>query len=730
MRRRPLMPFLILVALLMATAATALADSQPPLGEPGLKAEYTIVREGALPAAVVRSFQVQLGRVESQAGKACQWLRLQATLMNREQLAVWLLTERYPAESLAEAAPDCVRYLLQEGTSEPLEFRHRFTGKPVLPVLGAWKHLFPHAVRTAEQKNSRDESLPPLVELLGHRYRRMALEHATAIAEPPAAGVLQLLPDVLIGVPHNTRQADETRRYDGSDYTLVPLTQSDYAQAIEAGMNCLFVERAELPWVENRDVFYWGVGGADVRYPSCLYRSNYLGLALFIDEPAVHTRDLVIRPQLAKEPSLRKGLSPQEMFVAFQGEFRKAKYEGAAQSLLRGLAARSDVALGTMDFLQANLYSWETMISSSAFQLTEGGSAPPSFLVFEPPGFVGTRKTLPEMDMVYGCQIPTDDPNHLASILNGFLRGAARASQRGWGTSIYGAVDRADTFGQFTHAYDLGAVGFFFWDCAQSACVPWSECLALARHLRAHAERYPERNLERLRNAAEIAVLLPPGYDLGHVHMGRGLLWGLGELNLERHNAQGVAYRTVMHHAFTEIERALRLGVAFDVVWDLPGLTLSGYREVVRIREDGKVEVTSADHTTLLDGPRPPQRPEGQPPTLALELSPEEGSAPATISARACVVEGSAPVYYTTGTNDQGICWNTAVLWELFGPEDEDYRSLPPRGTPPRVADDATTSHVTCEFRLDRPGTYRLRAATVDTAGRTAVVWKTITVRP
>ena len=41
---------------------------------------------------------------------------------------------------------------------------------------------------------------------------------------------------------------------------------------------------------------------------------------------------------------------------------------------------------------------------------------------------------------------------------------------------------------------------------------------------------------------------------------------------------------------FTEIERCLRLGVAFDLLWDLDVLRLDGYREVVRVREDGRVE--------------------------------------------------------------------------------------------------------------------------------------------
>jgi hypothetical protein len=42
-------------------------------------------------------------------------------------------------------------------------------------------------------------------------------------------------------------------------------------------------------------------------------------------------------------------------------------------------------------------------------------------------------------------------------------------------------------------------------------------------------------------------------------------------LNLERTNAVGVTYRRVMAAFFTEIERYLRLGVTFDLLWDLPG---------------------------------------------------------------------------------------------------------------------------------------------------------------
>ena len=105
--------------------------------------------------------------------------------------------------------------------------------------------------------------------------------------------------------------------------------------------------------------------------------------------------------------------------------------------------------------------------------------------------------------------------------------------------SIYGQVHRADAFWLQTHAYDLGARHFHYWDNYQLACVPYGEVLALSRNLSAHAESHPHRNLDELRNAAEIVILLPPGYNLGHVEMGRGNLWGVGELNLERRNREG-----------------------------------------------------------------------------------------------------------------------------------------------------------------------------------------------
>lgn len=391
------------------------------------------------------------------------------------------------------------------------------------------------------------------------------------------------------------------------------------------------------------------------------------------------------------------------------------------------LAARPDVDLGDMHFAQQNLFTWETMAANSAYELSQDPQVPEAF-VFEPPGRIGTRRTLPEMDMTYGVQIRPDDPAAFTSILYGFLRGAARLTHKTWGVSIYGQVQQEDTFWWLTHAYDLGATRFFFWDNARLATVPFGEVLALSRHLRTYANMHPRRDLSELNQQAEVAILLPPGYNLGHVYMGRGPLWGIHELNLERTNHQGVTYRTVMSNFFVEIERCIKLGVGFDLLWDLPGLNLQGYRETVRIREDGKVEVDAAGKHTVLAGHRVPPRAPGVPPALAVTLSGVPTAEGLEISARAHVVETSAPVYYTFGAAPDGIVYNNVVEWELYGPNAEDHQFLTSDHPTPAPSLKGSVWDVHTSLKPAQPGQYRLRAATVDTVGRTTVVWKSLVV--
>lgn len=707
-------------ATVIMLACLGLTTAAEPLGPAGSQASYVFDSTTAPRPATVRQVSLILGPTELLTEGSFQWLQLDVAKAGGERFRVWLLASAYPQRSLPSAVTNIARYILQEGSAQPREYVHRFTGRPVLPSTGAWEFLWPQP----DAGGFRDGVEAQRVSWLGLSYTPDSSSRDLTGFVLPSPHRVELLPDVLVGVPSNQRTRENRRRFDGSDYEMIRLTREDYTTMIRAGMNCFRVDAEQAGWLADEPVFVWGIGGKDVPFPECLFRSTWIGPALFFDEPMVHTRDYLLRPRLAKEPDFRRSITPQIALREFTNYFHETVAKGTPWSLINGLRSRSDVDLGVMHFPQRNLYTWETMIASAAWQLTAETNGGPRAIVFEPPGRVGSRRTLPEMNMVYGCQIPPDNPTYLADILIGFLRGAARVAEKDWGMSIYGGVDQADAPLMLTRAYDRGATYFFFWDNYQHACVPFGECLALAQHLQNHVARHPRRDGPRLKHAAETAILLPPGYNLGHVHLGRGNLWGLGELNLERKNRHGVPYRKVMGNVFTEIERCLRLGTAFDLMWDLDGLNLESYGEVVRAREDGRVEISAAGKRRVRSGARLPSRPGGDPPGLTIDLSDIGTRGSRTITARAQVAEKTSPVYYTTGADRSGVFHNARVLWELLGPEAEDYRALLPAGANPRTTFAGNEATIEIQFQVERAGRYRLRAATTDLAGRSTVVWQ------
>ncbi len=729
----------VLCFVLLPLASARFADTRAdapvfPLGTPGDVAAYRWSEPQPPRASDVAWFRLSLGPIESSDSPPAQWVALEATKANGETFTLWLLTQDLVSGDLDHDERVTRRYLLQEAQRAPREFLDRDRGGAVLPSTGAWPYLWPttdsssgvlsHGIRNAETR------------LLGARYRLDPATSGAFPAVPTDSLRIALRPHLRIGLPSNARTHETARRFDGSDYPMVRMERADYEQLLEAGVTVVRVDRQQAAWVENASVYHWGPSVAELPFPESLYRSHYLGPALFLDEPAVGTRDHDVRPRFVKDPALRHDWTPERMFEAFQHHYHQAVVEGPPSVLLKALRQRPDVTMSGMSFLQANLYSWETMVSTALWQLAGEPAYHPRAIMFEPPGRLGTRRTIPEMNMTYGCQLPPAHPLSLTEQVFGFLRGAARAADRDWGVSIYGAVDPADAPVLLTRAYDLGATDFSFWDNYQLACVPFSECLALTRHLVAHAARHPERDLVRLRGAADTLILLPAGYDLGHVQMGRGNLWGLGELNLERRNPTGTRYREVMASFFIEIERCLRLGISFDAAWDLPGRQFPGYREIVRVRPDARLDLTTVSRTVSRRSPRIPARPPGVPPRLDLDLDSRQDSGGGdqgslgAFTARARIHEGSSSVYYTTGSDAQGVHPNARVLWELYGPRDEDYRTLLNPGAHPRTQAQPGGWIVSVDFQVSEPGRYRLRAATTDPEGRSAVTWKEWTWKP
>lgn len=698
-------------------------DQKYPIGKPGLKLTYSS-KVNELPGSVVRRFELTVGCVEEIAGVQSQWLQFTANKENKQSFSIWILSSAYPSELLKVAQKNILRYIVSRPDSKPVEFVNQNLGTPVLPNTGAWKYLLPRS----EIRKDPINSLGKKVKYLGHEYILDSHKQVDIPSPPKETVVINLTPDLLIGVPHNSKVKDGIRRYDESDYEYIELTKENYSEMIEYGINVFNVNAEQANWIDTKNVYYWGIGGDNVSYPECLYKSNYLGPAIFFDEPMVHTRDNVLRPKLNDDPTFRKAITPQILYNEFKKEYHNAKYEQSPTLLLKGLANRKDVDIGDMNFLQQNIFSWETMPSSAIYQLSEGDKSTPSAMVFEPPGRFGAKRVLPELNMSFDCQIPIDDPKNLIGMINGFLRGTARVTDKEWGISIYGQVVRSDSYWLMTHAYDQGASLFFYWDSYQLAAVPYHEYLSMSKHLREHAKNFPRSDLGKLKNAAETAILLPPGYNLGHVKMGIGLLSGLPELNMERKNSYGIKYRDVMNNFYIEIERCIRLGIEYDLFWNIENLELKGYREIVTIREDGKVEVSKNGKSEILDFARIPERPDGEVPQLSAAVETIGKEAPYAITATAKVTEGSAPIYYTQGADKNGIYKNSYVLWELYGPEEEDYTDLWNERWNVSVSENNDSAIAKIKFNIDKPGSYRLRVSTGDVAGRSNVVWINIDI--
>ncbi len=720
MKRMSIVVTLLLALLFQMTLAK---DGKYPIGKPGLCLKYTL-KADAIPESNVKNVELTVGDLVEKQGTQVQWLQLHAQKVNNETFSIYILAKSYPSASLIQAEAEIERYIVSIPGKDSIEFSDQNSGAAILPNTGAWKFLFPGLVNNVNPFDGKVKK----VKYLGLEYVLDSKKQAEIPSIPVSWTKVELTPDLLIGVPHNKKVKNETRRYDESDYEYIELTKDNYFEMIDHGMNVFNVNAEQVKWIENENVYYWGIGGKDITYPEHLYKSNYVGPAIFFDEPMVHVRDYIIKPKFKENPGLRKSITPEYYFEEFKHEYHEAKYERSTVRLINGLAERDDVDLGDMNFLQQNVYSWETMISSAIYQLTEGDPTTPAAIVFEPPGRLGARRVLPELNMCFDCQIPTDDPKNMIGMIKGFARGAARVADKEWGISIYGQVIRSEAYWYMTHAYDQGATRFFYWDSYQLAAVPYSEYLSLSKNLREYAKNFPRKDVESLKYNAEVAIVLPTGYNLGHVKMGIGNFSGMGELNMERKNEFGVKYRKVMNNFYTEVERCIRLGIEYDLFWGLEGLELDGYREIVTIRKDGKVEIVQNGDSQILDSARVPERPAGKVPELIVDIDPSGNSAPDTFTARANVKAGSAPVYYTQGANKEGIYRNTYVLWELYGPGEEDYTDFWNERWDVDVSEKDDTATVELIFTLDKPGSYRLRVSACDVAGRSSVVWKNITV--
>jgi hypothetical protein len=184
----------------------------------------------------------------------------------------------------------------------------------------------------------------------------------------------------------------------------------------------------------------------------------------------------------------------------------------------------------------------------------------------------------------FGVEIPVT-PENLFLWSYSQMRGAARVFGSKWGMSIYGQAEPRLRFASMKLAYDLGAEFIWLWTSDHDHHVPYAEQLRLARQISEYAARRPPRDLDKLRQAAATAIVIPYGYSLPTCW--QMFTWGTHIYPLDRKNEHGLTYKEVLTPAVEEIARCLKGQIPYDVVPAGDAFDPNGYERVIWIRADG-----------------------------------------------------------------------------------------------------------------------------------------------
>ena len=671
-------------------------------GSPG---DFAVYR----PKAPVPEFKSNTAKLTLSWGfpeEGARWLSFTAESYDGHQVKVWLLGDAYPPRNRREAESLVRRYLVKEGDSDPMEYVNACSGKALLPAHGYWPHQIPRSQTT----DGNAAVFPDELTFWGHEFKRVSIGIEKPEEIPEAH---QVMPPChfQIGSRSNRRDDFQPRRYDDAEVELVPYDPDDFSERLQTGQTSFLVSAEHVDQVRSENVYYTGDNTQTMPFPAALYRSNYLGPSPdYLDEPAVVT-SFQWQRELREKPALAEAMTIESVLTSFKDNFRDANYQRRTTWLQRGLDRRPDVDTGSISLVQENLWLWEVHLSSAAYQLAAEREAQPTAVVFEGRGV--RHRDLPLFNSSFGSQIPTSDHQAWLDMIYGMMRGAARTTGKHWGMAIYGQTEVTEVIPSLTYAYDLGASYFLYWTGARGHHVPYEEQLTYSRALADYARRFPDRDLNALREAAEVMILFPPGYVL----LTKEPMWWLEPLNYEKQNAAGRTIREVLACVAAEIERCYRAGVPYDLAWDLPELDLEGYRELVRVLEDGSVVVESGGIETRYVQPRWPSRPSGSAPEFTLKVSHRRGAAPLFAVAQAELIGSESPVRFTPAHDAEGVWRNSKFIWQLYGPGPNAYRHL-----------SGESNDGLLPLELDKPGDYRLRVSVVDLAGRSSVKWATITV--
>ncbi|MGB2806495.1 MAG: hypothetical protein WBC22_02050 [Sedimentisphaerales bacterium] len=477
-----------LVKVLAPTIFVILCAAPVNAGQQPSRAIYEAVLPDRPHNQQVASVEIAIAPSSTRPGY--NWHRLTGTKVNKESFTIWFLADTNPFS----ASPNNItfhRYILQEPNNSPLEYIDQRTGKALLPLFHFVEELLPRA------KGDNQNSLFEKGTYLGHPLIRKKVLRPTAIKLPSGITRLLFRSDLIIGTSRNFRDDGKGRKSRKDNYNYVPFTKDNYDEMIAAGINYFTARGKQVDWICRQPVFYDGYSPA-VASPEELYRSNFLGLQMFIDEPACRLA--------GKYPPG----APLAKAVEMIQEHIREKVNNANY---RNLLIQKGINLGTLKLTEPAIPIWETYVGTSYYQM----EANPFGLVQEcrwridPNADSRQILILQRINEEFDVDIPIT-PQNLFMWFYAQMRGPAQALNTKWGMSIYGQAEPHLRFPSMKLAYELGAEFIWFWTSDHDHHVPYTEQLALARQITNYAKNHPRPDLNNLRRAATTAIVIPYGY--------------------------------------------------------------------------------------------------------------------------------------------------------------------------------------------------------------------------
>ena len=555
----------------LAVCAIAVCAPHVLAVQPGCEAQYYVASSAEHQSPPIRRVRIVAGPIEKTKGRSYQWWEMTLEKPDGGAIGVKVLSERVPltiplsnsssrcgseGQYVQEATRarrfpdvgDVARYIFAPRPGQSLEYVDELTGAALLPELSTFvQDYFPHAAAEARFL----DGFATTGRLIGHVLVRSNVRPDFPVPDFSSPTVLRLRSDVRIGSQIDARDdRDESVPLEKREHT--PYTRAEYMELIAAGANYFHPAPEAVDWIRDLPVF-WSAKGT---HPDDFYRSNFVPGRMFIDEPATRF-------------GWSKGVPPDIIGPEIIAEGIKMRVEEAERWENRRFDCNNWFDIGTMEGLYNSYPSWETQQYTAWYQLAGGAPG----LVFEGRYVKRGYGWSPESLLGNGLEDLEDKQQY--DYFHAFLRGAARRWGGYWGTSVYPEGDRSMMIPALIRAYDQGARCLWFW-CDRN--LPYNWRLQVVRALGEHIRKNPRRSCAQ----AAAAIVLPQGYMLAE-----DTIWGV---NREQINGFGVSYSDIAAAALFEGILLSRAGIEYDYVNDHEGLRSAGYKQLIYVRENGRVE--------------------------------------------------------------------------------------------------------------------------------------------